>query len=883
LIGKTLSHFEITAKLGQGGMGEVYRATDTRLGRAVAIKVLPAALTDDPERLARFEREAKVLASLNHPNIAGIHQIEEAEGQQLLVLELVEGDDLSDRLARGPVPVAEAVGIAEQVAEGLAAAHERGIVHRDLKPANLKVTAGGQVKILDFGLAKAQEAAEGANPQLTHSPTLTAHMTQAGIILGTAAYMSPEQARGHEADARSDLWALGIVLWEMLSGKRLFSGPTVSDTLAAVLRAEIDLEALPDATPRALRRAIRRCLERDPKKRYHSAADLRLDLAESLSQREEGGAALPAAAPPNRLPWMVAAGAAAVAIAVSMLALRPTQSPTVNPSTPRILTSILPPPGVAFSSEADALVLSPDGSQLAFVGIDEEGTHALWLRPLARGEARRLAKTEGAHSPFWSPDGRRLGFGQASELKVIDLGSGLTEILAAAPRWNGAAWGSRGDLIFSVPNRGLVAVKQTGGPARSIGEAPEANNDYLRPSFLPDGEHFLFCERRYSSDEQIGLIRVGSLGGGPSRVLFEAYSEARYVEPGFILWWQAGNLRAQRFDAERLELAGEPFSLTSDILWDPRPGVAGYSASNTGLLIYREGGRVAGNQLQWIGRDGEIEGTIGPAGSLYSPALSPDGRRAAVDISGDSNQGDLWILDADSDSATPLVTWAEDDSVPVWSPDGRTLAFFSTHGGGRGRVFRIDLAGGEEPELMIDDARGASMPADWSPDGRSLLFAVFTAERNYQIWALDLASGETRAVIADEFDAQGASLSPDGRWLAYESNETGRREVYLATHPDARSRVRVSVDGGFAPLWSADGSEIFFASLESDAIFSASVEFEGERPRLGRPARLFSVDMKEHRIRQYDTADGQRFLVNVDTGGSLDGPVTVLQNWADEL
>ena len=881
MIGKTFSHFKITAKLGEGGMGEVYRAEDTRLGREVAIKVLPAALTGDPERLARFEREAKVLASLNHPNIAGIYQIEEADEQQLLVMELVEGEDLTDRLGRGAVPVDEAVGITSQVTEGLEAAHGRGIVHRDLKPANIKVTADGQVKILDFGLAKAHEAAEETSPDTTRSPTLTAQMTQAGVILGTAAYMAPEQARGQEADPRSDIWALGVVLYEMLIGDRLFSEPTVSDTLAAVLRADIDLEALPSGTPRRLRRVLGRCLEREPKRRYHSAADLRIDLVESLSGEKENAEPAARSGRSSRLPWMIAASAAAIALVSTVLAVRPSETDTDAAAALRMVTSIMPSDEVDFAPDADALALSADGTQLAFVGIDASGQDAIWIRRLARQEARRIPKTEGGHSPIWSPDGRSLAFGQEGEIKILDIESGLIETLAPFAANAGAAWNRAGDILLDDGNQGIATLKRTGGSSRPVTEAPAGGNQYFRPDFLPDGKHFLFHERRYSSNEQIGQIRIGSLDGKPSRVLFEAYSTAQYVEPGFILWWHQGNLRAQRFDADRLEMVGEPFSVVSDVLWDPRGAIAGYTASDNGILIYRSGGRVAGNQLTWIQRDGEASGTLGEPGSLYSHRLSPDGNRVAVDISGDSNQGDIWILDVEGGSSTPLVTWPEDDSNPAWSPDGRELAIFSSHGGDNGRLFHIDLVGGGEPELLLDD-EGFLTPGVWSHDGRQLVFHVELTEAS-NIRLLDIESGEVQSIIEDEFQTENPSLSPDGRWLVYNSDETGRMEVYLTTFPDARRRVRVSSDGGIAPLWSRDGSEIFFASPQYDAIYSTEVAFDADQPRLGRPVKLFSVDMKVHRYRQYDTADGQRFLVNLNVGGAERIPLTVLQNWMGGL
>jgi len=879
LIGKTLSHFKITAKLGEGGMGVVYRAEDTKLGREVAIKVLPEALTADPERLARFEREAKVLASLNHPNIAGIHQVEEAEGRQLLVMELVEGEDLADLLGRGAVPIPDAIDIARQIAQGLEAAHERGIIHRDLKPANIKITAEGQVKILDFGLAKAQEATE-ASPDMTRSPTLTAQMTQAGMILGTAAYMSPEQARGQEADPRSDIWALGVVLYEMLVGGRLFAEPTVSDTLAAVLRADFDWEALPEDTPPGLRRVLRRCLEREVKQRYHAVADVRIELEESLREEAEPEPISLAPAPPNRLPWILAASAMAIALVHGIFVLRTGEEATSAP-TPRLVTSILPPPEVDLLPDRNGLALSPDGTQLAFIGRDDTG-QSIWVRSMNRDTVRKIPGTEAALSLFWSPDSSSLGFEQVGELKTVELESGLVETLAAIADWDSGTWNRAGNIVFGggddIP---LRTVKQAGGEVRPVTEQPAVGDSYFSPDFLPDGQHFIFHARRYGSDAQVGQIRIGSLDGSPSRVLFEAYSTAHYVEPGFILWWHQGNLRAQRFDNERLEMTGEPFAAASNVRWDPRSGFPTFTASSSGLLVYLAGGRVAGNQLTWYSREGQVLGTVGEAGSLYTPRISPDGSRIALDISGDSNQGDIWVLDIERGSGKRLTVWPEDDSAPVWSPDGNELMFFSMRGGtNKERVFRTARSGGAEPEIVIAEEGIAFSPSAWARDGKLLVITASDGSPR-DIWALTLESGEVQRVIEGGASANNPSLSPDGRWMTYDSDETGQREVYIANFPEATQRVPLSIDGGFAPVWSGDGTEVFYASLASDAIFAVGVAIENDQPTLGRPEKLFSMEMKLHSNRQFDTQDGQRFLVNanVDTGGRT--PLTVVLNWAE--
>ncbi len=872
-------------------MGEVYRAEDTRLGREVAIKVLPEAVAADPERLARFEREAKVLASLNHPNIAGIHQIEEAGGQQLLVMELVEGEDLAARMAQGPVAIDQTVDIAQQIALGLEAAHERGIVHRDLKPANIKLTPEAQVKVLDFGLAKALDPGtvtgtdqDRNQSPMSLSPTLTAQMTQAGVILGTAAYMSPEQARGQEADPRADIWALGVIVYEMLTGRRLFGESTVSDTLAAVLRADIDWDALPSTTPRSLSRVLRKSLTRDPKQRYHAAADVRIDLKEVVDGEAdapmEGGEATAA---PRRLPWIIAASALALAAVLAVTNLGSGEKESATAAGTRTVASLLPPAEADFFLDRFGLSFSPDGKRLAFVARGEDRETAIWVQTLSREIAEKIPGTDGAVAPFWSPDSRSLGFAQDGTLKTLELESGLVETLGPQLFPNGATWSPSGDIVFALDSEALPlqALKRTGGKPRPVTEIPGAGDHYFGPEMLPDGEHFIFHARRYSSDEQVGQIRLGSLDGSPSKALFEAYSTARFVEPGYIVWWQQGNLRARGFDPDRLELSGEPFAIASNVRFDPRSAFAVAAISNTGRLVYQPGGRVAGNRLIWYGRGGEELGTVGPAGSLYQARISPDGSRIVLDISGDSNQGDIWVLDAERGSGTRVTTWPEDDSYPVWSPDGRALMFSSTRGGGQFRIFQVGLEGASEAELVLDEPDVEMLVRAWAADGSRVLFRRGVDPSN--IWALDVATGETFPVIESAFDSNDFAISPDGAWLAYDSNETGDFEVYLTSFPDAGQRIRVSTDGGAGPVWSADGRELFFSSPDSDAIFGVSVEVEGSQPRPGKPERLFGVDMRVHSTRQFDTLDGERFLVNTNVNSGARTPLKLVLNWAEGL
>jgi Tol biopolymer transport system component len=672
---------------------------------------------------------------------------------------------------------------------------------------------------------------------------------------------------------------LGVVLYEMLVGGRLFAEPTVSDTLAAVLRADFDWEALPEETPPGLRRVLRRCLEREAKQRFHAAADVRIELEEALREKVALTPVSVAPASPSRLPWIIAASATFIALVLSFFALSTDEVPASAP-VPRLMTSILPPPGVDLVPDRHGLALSPDGKQLAFIARDDTG-QSIWVRSLSRDTVRKLPNTETAESLFWSPDSSSLGFEQFAMLKTVELESGLIETLAEDAEMDGGTWNEAGDIVFSAEQSTVLkTVKKTGGEVRSVTEQAAVNDQYFAPDFLPDGQHFIFHARRYGSDAQVGQIRLGSLDGSPSRLLFQAYSTAKYVDPGFILWWHQGNLRAQRFDTERLEMMGEPFAAASNVRWDPRSGFPSFAVSNSGLLVYLTGGRVAGNLLTWYSREGEELGTVGEAGSLYGPRISPDGSRVALDISGDSNQGDIWALDIERGSGRRLTVWPEDDSSPQWSPAGDELIFFSLRGGTTERVFRTALAGGTEPELLIDGEGVPLVPHAWTRDGKVIAMTAFTTSAP-DIWALTLESGELQRVIEGDAATRNPSLSPDGHWMAYESDETGQREVYIANFPDATQRLPISTGGGFAPKWSGNGTEVFYASLGSDAIFAVGVAIENNQPILGRPEKLFSMDMKIHRDRQFDTLDGRRFLVNTNVDTGAQAPLTVVLNWAE--
>ena len=877
---RSLAHYRLIEKIGQGGMGVVWTAEDTRLGRQVAVKLLSPELAADAERLARFDREARLLASLNHPNIGALYAIEEAEGERFLVLELIPGGTLAERIDRGPLPAGEALGIARQTATALAAAHAAGVLHRDLKPANVKVTPDGTVKVLDFGLAKGFLPGARPTSDPSMSPTITTLGTQAGVILGTAAYMSPEQARGRSVDRRADIWGLGCILYEMLAGRRPFGGETVSDTLASVLKEEPDWSALPVAVPPAARRLLRRLLAKDPARRVHDVADAILDLDEALGEHAAGpgtGVAAAPAAPRRRalLPWALLVVACAAAAWNARFALRPA-APTALPS---VTASILPPPGAGFDLD-QGLALSPEGLRLVGVIRGADGVRRLWLRPLDRGAGETLAGTDGATAPFWSPDGRKIAFFAAGNLRRIELESGVVESIApCGGRPSGGTWSAAGEILFGHGGSSgdpILRVPAGGGTPVPASQLQQPAHAHQWPWFLPDGRHFLYMVRDYGGEERLGEIQLGSLDGGPPRALFSANSNAVYAAPGFMVWWHDGNLRAQRFDAEHLEPEGDPFVLAAGARFDPRNGYAAFTLSASGGLAYQEEAGRAGNELAWLDRDGRDLGILGATASYYVPTLSPDGSRVATDISDDTNRGDIWLLEVGRGAGTRFTSWAEDDSAPVWSPAGDQIAFFSSHGGGHAAIYARPVRGADEPRLLVRDPDAELTATDWSRDG--LLLIDRTVGGNTDIWVHSLRDQSLRPFQAGRFDEVAGTFSPDGRLVAFTSDETGRDEVYLATFPEAGEKWRVSTGGGSQPVWRRDGSELYYLSPDSRlmAVPVESGATGGPAVTIGAPRPLFSVDLKEHRHAQFDTIDGRRFLVNRNVSTGAARPLTLV-------
>jgi serine/threonine protein kinase/Tol biopolymer transport system component len=890
--GVRLGPYEIAGALGAGGMGEVFRARDTKLNREVAIKVLPAAFADDPERLARFTREAQTLASLNHPSIATIYGIEEIAGiasadasdgrlemtggggtrgaSRALVMELIEGEDLSARIARGPIPIAEALPIARQIAEALEAAHEQGIVHRDLKPANIKLRTDGTVKVLDFGLAKATDpaGASSSNPNISHSPTLTHQGTMAGMIIGTAAYMSPEQAKGKPVDKRTDIWAFGVVLYEMLTGRRAFKGEDVSETLAAVLMTTLSMDALPSTTPPAIVSLIRRCLARDPRNRLRDIGDARLVLVDDAHTTNTAptGTIAPVA---SRVPWVVAAGATLALLALAAWTFSSRAVPTESRA---IVTTLLPPANgeFAFTIPYAMPAISPDGTGVVYGARDQSGKQQLWLRQLDSPTARALPGTEDAATPFWAPDNRWVGFGQGNKLKKIDVQGGPPVAVADLPSaLRGGSWNSQGVIVVGVMFGPILRVAASGG-----GAVPIAGTDGRHPWFLPDGRHFL-----YQNARQVRVVDLNAAGTS-GKPIVETDSPAVYSE-GHLLYLRGNTLMAQPFDTGRLETMGDAVSVADAIpTFTTGSRIPGFAVSPAGLLVYQSGGAGTKSLLVWKDRQGKELGALPEARIISGMTLSPDGTRVAVaqwDLGTPTN--DLWIYALDRGIPTRVTSSPENDVDPVWSPDGTMLYFGSNPNGGPYKIFRKSSNGTGKVELVLEDSASV-LPSGISPDGKLLLYRGSGGV--LRALPLNGASGD-RPAKPYEFPEIRASrpveFSPDGRWLVYESNDG----VYAAPFPGPGTRIQISRRGGSTPRWGKDGNEIFFAD-NNRSLMAVDVAVRNGTLEIGEPRALFGGIVTSSTGASagitYDVSrDSQRILVFDDGASATAQPLTLVQHW----
>jgi eukaryotic-like serine/threonine-protein kinase len=883
LAGATIGSFAVDRLIGVGGMGEVYRARDTRLGRDVALKILPAAFANDPERRARFTREAQMLASLNHPNIAAIHGFEDSAGVHALVLELVEGPTLADRIAGGRLPMGEALPIARQIADALECAHEAGIVHRDLKPANIKVREDGTVKVLDFGLAKlAEPAGAVSSVQLTQSPTITTPaMTAAGLILGTAAYMSPEQARGKPADKRSDMWAFGCVLYEMLTGKRAFAGEDVADTLANVLKTEPDWTAISRQVPLPVSRLVRRCLEKDRTRRLDSAVAARLDLDEARETRSQPAPA-PASWARERIAWAAALAVMTLIAAVTVMRVR--QGPGAA-HLPELRLDIVTPP----TDDPFSFALSPDGRRVVFLAT-YSGISRLWLRSLDAVTAEPLPGTDGARYPFWAPDSRSVAFFTNQALERIDLGASRPRVLAPVGSGRGGTWGADGIILFAPSGGPLFRVSASGGEAVAVSKIdPPRVRSHRFPSFLPGTRTFLFYAT--GSDDASGIY-LGALDSPDVRRLTAADSAGVFMPPGSLLYVRQGALVSRPFDQTRGTLGDEAVTIADPVGADEAQKVGAFSASSDGLVIYRAVASIR-SQLAWFDRTGKQVGTIGgPEDSLLaSPKLSPDARQVAVTRTVQGNQ-DIWLLDGVRSSrfTSDLAT----DTGAVWSPDGARIAFTSTRRGIQD--IYVKPSNNVRAEVPLLEGPFAKPVDDWSRDGRFILFHQIEPASARDLWVLPIDGdrpGQPFVFLRTRFDETGGRFSPNGEWVAYESNVSGQWEIYLrAFSADVASSIatssggqQVSTSGGIQPQWRHDGTELYYIA-PGGALMAAPIATTRSRITIGTPFTLFQTRIVGNGTfvsglnGNYDAAADGRFLINVMGSDATVMPITVLQHWS---
>jgi serine/threonine protein kinase/Tol biopolymer transport system component len=877
--GTKLGPYEIQSAIGAGGMGEVYKARDPRLGRDVAIKVLPASVSADPERLHRFEQEARAAAALNHPNILAVHDIGQHDGAPYIVSELLEGETLRERLSGGALPVRKAVEYAVQIAHGLAGAHERGITHRDLKPENVFVTSDGRVKILDFGLAKlTQPDTAPAGASFSALPT-TPPNTQAGIVLGTVGYMAPEQVRGLLADHRSDIFAFGAIVYEMLSGQLAFRGETTADTMSAILMKEPpDLPAAERHIPPALKRIVDRCVEKSPAARFQSAVDLAFALDSLSSESSATPAPMAAAAriSRERTAWVLFVVACVVGLALAAGGY-PRDAPPRDASQFRFLVPVPPMPNPL------DIAVSPDGRQVAFVASTREGRTALFVRQSASVDLKPLAGTDGAAQPFWSPDSRFIGFVAGGVLKKVDTSGGLPLKICNLPTFSGGTWNSEGTLVVASGST-LYRVPAAGGEPVAVTVLDETQQEigHLLPYFLPDGRHFLYLA--WSKQPSNRAVYVGSLDSLERKRLLAVESMAAYAQPGHLLFHRGGTLFAQSFDPIKMEITGEPVPVADQVFSGPGfGGRSAFAVSQNGVLVYRTGGPAANRRFVWFDRTGRQVTSAGEAG-LYTANfdLSPDGKRIAVArLNQATSQYDIWLLDWARDASTRFTF---DPSVSfngnvVWSPDGLRIAFTSNRKGNRDIFARTTGGAGED---TLRDSSDDEWIEDWSKDGRYIAYGMNprAGEVAADIYVLPLfGDRKPIPVVQSPGNDDEPRFSFDGNWLAYNSDESGTPQVYLMRFPPSDQKLQISRNGGVQPRWRSDGKELYYLDLDGKLMavnITTGGTLESGTPRVLFDTKL-SVDPSRDQFAV--TPDGQRFLVQIPVAESEPTPITVLVNW----
>jgi len=897
--GRRLGSYEVSAPIGAGGMGEVYQAHDTKLGRDVAIKILPEAFAHDAERLARFQREAKMLAALNHPNIATIYGLEESNGTSYLVMELVSGDTLAERIKReGAVPIEEALKIGVQIAEALEAAHEKGIIHRDLKPANVKVTSEGKVKVLDFGLAKAF-AGDTTDSNPSQSPTLSAVATMQGVLLGTAAYMSPEQARGKAVDKRTDIWAFGCVLYELLTGKQAFAGEDITEILAAVVKTEPDWQVLPPTTPAQISILVRRCLRKDRRQRFRDAADVRIEIEEAPAAPATAVAATAAPATRGwreRLAWAAAAGFASIAIASTIgFVLRAPKRPQ-----PMRLSAEIGADASVYPAGGSSAILSPDGTRLAVVASGADLKQRIYVRSLDQLQATALSGTENARDPFFSPDGHWIGFFADAKLKKISVQGGAAVALCDVVDDRGGSWGDDGTIVFTPDTSGvaLSRVSSAGGTPQPLTtlDKQAGEETHRWPQVLQGSRAVLFTSNTHGNFYEDADIVVYSMASGQRKTVQRGGFYARYLPSGYLVYMHEGTLFAVPFDLQRLAVTGQPAPILEGVVTTPGVGGAQFSFSDTGNLVYVAGRGVVVS-IYWMDHEGKFTSLRETPGDYRNPAFSPDGKRLALEI-GDGKRRDIWVYEWERDALTRLTFVGEANTNPVWTPDGQRIVYSSLEKGGTLDLWWIRSDGAGDAQRLAESKSKYTPQAagSWRPDGKVLAFRQTNPSTGNDILTLPIEGdeksgwkpGEPKPFVNSAFNEGQPTFSPDGRWLAYISNESGSYEVYVRPFPGQGGKWQISTGGGLYPKWSRNGKELFYRTTDSKitvVTYTASGDsFHADKPRLWSPGQFTDLGLGNYDFDLHP--DGKRFAVLKAPGteqASLVNKVSFVFNFFDEI
>ena len=874
--GTRLGPYEIVSAVGAGGMGEVYKAKDTRLDRTVAVKVLPVAFASDPQLRERFDREARAISALEHPHICALYDVGHEAGTDFLVMQYLEGETLAARLEKGALPPEHVLRHASEIADALDAAHRAGIIHRDLKPGNIMLTKAG-VRLLDFGLAKAGVPTSSGG--MTALPTTPANLTAQGTILGTVPYMAPEQLEGKESDARTDIFACGSVLFEMATGRKAFDGRSHATLIASIISHQPpSVSSLQPLLPTGFDFVVATCLAKDPDDRFQSAHDLKAQLKWLASGTGSVPGAVIRSAKPRRVRWSsaiaIAGASALVALALAFPAVSHLLEMPADRS-PARFTIDQPEHTVVF----DTPEISPDGRRIVFAAADRDSTLHLWVRPIDSLTATKLAGTDGATYPFWSPDSRFVGFFASGKLKKLDLAGGLPQTLADAPTPRGGTWSRGGVILFEASNIGpLVRVPSTGGaPVEATTfDTSRGETSHRFPSFLPDGKHFLYLSLGKKPEDH--AIYAGTLDSAERVRLLEGAQGQAHYSAGYLLFPRKGTLMAQKFDADRLKLdAAEAVPLAESIGAGSNTGSVSFSLASDRALVYREGSAALNTHLRWLDRSGKVLGDVGEPAPHLNPALSPDGTRLAI-----ARGFDIWVIELSRGLARRVTFDGTIELAPIWSPDSALIAYYTEINGPAGNIYRMPAGGGRGEPVVT--SRTPTFPYAWSPDGKHVLYGTAGPKGSLEVWSQPVSGGgKPSAYLEATYSQMNPVFSPDGKWVAYASRETGRSEVFVESFPVPGAKTQVSVSGGDAPRWRRDGRELYYIAL--DQKLTAVDVTLGSTVQIGKATPLFQLAIPQVSTAssEYDvSADGKRFIVNmpVQAGGAQ---LIVLMNWPEAL